>query len=196
MTELVIVLAFVSLAVELVAFPVPSVASTPTMMRKRERPLWTRLLVFAAPTGLSILCFLLPLAMVLTPELRRFLGPITLLEHPAVAAAGIALIVSGRVLTFASVLTMRGREARLFRPAQLTELRRHRLFEKSRNPGLVGMFAFYLGLVLVFPCLALVLGIPLYFGNMHLRVLVEESDLSARFGPSYLAYFEGTRRYL
>ena len=196
MTALVVVLAFASLAVELVAFPVPSVASTPAMMRKRERPLWSRLVFFAFPTGLSILCFLLPLAMVFAPELRSFLGPIAPLDRDVVAVSGLVLVIAGRALTFASVLAMRGGDARLFRPAVPAALRRHRLFEKSRNPGLVGMFTFYLGLVLVFPCWALVLGIPLYFGNMHLRVLVEESDLSARFGSSYLDYREGTRRYL
>ena len=71
-------------------------------------------------------------------------------------------------------------------------------FNSGRDipPGLLGMFAFYLGLVLVYPCWILLAGIPLYFGNMHWRVLLEESDLGAKFGSDYRAYRERTRRYL
>jgi protein-S-isoprenylcysteine O-methyltransferase Ste14 len=196
MIQAIVVLAYISLGVELAVFPVPSVASAVSMMKRSARPLITRALVFALPTLLCIGVFLLPLGMAFAPALRSSLGPIQMLESNATQALGVLLVVLGRLLTFNSVLTMRGGDASAFAPARPSELRGQRLFSHSRNPGLVGMFSFYLGLVMIYPCWVLLLGIPLYFGNMHLRVLLEESDLSAKFGTSYQAYCERTRRYL
>lgn len=205
--NLIVVLAYVSLAVELAAFPVPSKASSWSLMqagtdrgsdrlaRARALPSGLKLVALALPTALCVAIVLLPLAMVFRPELRQSLGPVDALSSSGLALIGAVLVVLGRALTFSSVLSMRG-GSKLFRPARPDDLKRSRLFAKSRNPGLVGMFLFYAGLVLIFPSWALLLGVPFYYGHMHLRVLLEESDLETRFGESYREYASGTRRYL
>ncbi len=208
MKDSIVLLAYASLVVDLVVYPVRSVASTLAVMKRSVTradgtvaPSLTlavlpKLALFALPTALCVVFFLLPIAMIVDPRLRSAFGPIRAPEPEAVAWTGVLLVVLGGLLTFSSVLTMRGGDARPFRPVRPSELRRHRLFSRSRNPGLLGMFAFYLGLVLVYPCWILLAGIPLYFGNMHWRVLLEESDLGAKFGSDYRAYRERTRRYL
>ena len=65
-----------------------------------------------------------------------------------------------------------------------------------RNPGLVGMYAFYLGLCFLFPCVVLFVGLAPYVWNMHARVLMEESHLGSRFGAAYESYTARVPRYL
>ena len=69
------------------------------------------------------------------------------------------------------------------------------LFRHSRNPGLVGMYAFYLGLCFLFPCAVLFLGLVPYVGNMHHRVRMEEGQLAERLGDEYRAYLARVPRY-
>ena len=70
------------------------------------------------------------------------------------------------------------------------------LFRVSRNPGLLGMFVFYIGLALLFPCVVLFAGFVLYACNMHQRVRLEESRLNRALGYRYRAYAARTPRYL
>lgn len=208
MIDVVVILAYVSLGIELVFFPVPSNASSWSLMKRgdngatdrlaylRALPSLVKLLVFALPTAVCVVIFLLPLWMAFRPELRNVLGPIELGGGSARTLASVTLLVIGRALTFSSVLSMRGSGARLFRPARPEHVRRSQLFARSRNPGLLGMFIFYAGLVGSYPCWALLIGVPIYYGHMHLRVLVEESNLESVFGDTYRDYFAVTRRYL
>ena len=50
------------------------------------------------------------------------------------------------------------------------------------------MYAFYLGLCFLFPCVVLFVGLVPYVWNMHTRVLMEESHLGSRFGVPYASY--------
>ncbi len=208
MTDIIVLLAYASLLIELVAYPVPSIGSTLSVLkspdgevltrldRSRELPLAIKLVRFGLPWALCVTIFLVPIGLIVAPELRGNLEPIGFLDNEIVRSLGLVLVVGGRALTFSSVVMMRGSNARLFCSVRPSELRQHRLFSQSRNPGLVGMFAFFAGLVLVYPSWGLLLGVPVYYAHMHGRVLLEESHLSVRYGSAYQEYQAATRRYL
>lgn len=215
-----VLLAYGSLVVELVVFPIPSEASTWQLLaapgategggelaRARRRALHQKVLLYALPTLLGIVMFLIPLVCIASAEVRREFG---VNPHAAAIAAGAVAVGLGRVSTFTSVLQLRAaRAAGALRapaaagadadaatgtaaPAALA----HGLFRWSRNPGLVGMFTFYLGLCLVYWNPAMWAGLPLYYGNMHRRVRMEEAHLASRLGTVWLDYRARVPRYL
>jgi protein-S-isoprenylcysteine O-methyltransferase Ste14 len=69
-------------------------------------------------------------------------------------------------------------------------------FRWSRNPGLCGMFVFYLGLAAAFGAPVLWIGGPVYFANMHRRVRLEEAHLAAGDGSAWRDYAARVSRYL
>lgn len=195
--ELVLLAAYASLLVEIVCFPVASEASvahlvgrtgaptSPALAAARSSALPVRLACYLLPTALCVLLFLLPLAVTLAPSTRPFLAP---WSTPALVWPGVAAVVAGRALTFVSVLQLRRARRRAALPAGL--------FQRSRNPGLVGMFVMYAGLCAAVGGPWLWLGAPVYVRNMHARVLLEESDLAARFGAAWRDYTVTAPRYL
>ncbi|MFT7534846.1 MAG: protein-S-isoprenylcysteine O-methyltransferase Ste14 [Hyphomicrobiaceae bacterium] len=199
LTDVVVLVAYGSLILELTVFPIPSEASTLDLLthgskdtatsgalsQARNRSLANKVLRFLLPTAIGVVLFLLPLLAVLWPPLRQVFFPITL---DALGTAGLVIIITGRLLTFWSVLQLRSAKRRASIPAGL--------FACSRNPGLVGMFVFYLGLCLAFGGPWLWLGIPLYFGNMHHRVRLEEAQLTATHGDRWRHYQQRVARYL
>ncbi len=203
--QIVILIAYGSLLLELVVFPIPSEASTyqiffeaapdgrstseaDALERARERAPWVKFVRFFLPTALGVLLFLVPPVAAFWPELTRYLGPLTGLETPGMRSTGLFVILLGRAITFTSVLQLRRHKE--------IDLASLGWFRFSRNPGLVGMYVFYLGNCLAFPCLALFVGFFPYVLNMHTRVLMEESHLSRRLGSPYRDYLRRVPRYL
>lgn len=189
--------AYGSLVVEIGLFPIASeasvvqlvcrseAASVPEIVAARAASLPLRILRYLVPTALCVALFALPLAVVLAPSSAAVLAPWSRQE---LAWPGLTVLVFGRALTFASVLQLR-------RAKRLDQIPGG-LFRVSRNPGLVGMFLMYAGLCLFTGGPWLWLGAPIYFGNMHVRVKYEESDLRARFGTSWREYERSVPRYL
>jgi protein-S-isoprenylcysteine O-methyltransferase Ste14 len=189
--------AYATLLVELTMFPIPSEASTWQLLAGRAGPSAPvlqqvhatarsrRVLVLLLPTAIGVLAWLLPLLLIVLPAPRAALS---VALPDAVTAVGIAAIVLGRTLTFVSVLQLRA--------AKRTGRLPGGAFLRSRNPGLVGMYVCYLGLMLGYglPLLAVVL--PLYLGNMHRRVRLEEAQLDLEHGASWRYYAARVPRYL
>jgi protein-S-isoprenylcysteine O-methyltransferase Ste14 len=98
------------------------------------------------------------------------------------------LLVAGRAITFTSVLQLRAQRRAGGGPRWL--------FRRSRNPGLVGMFASYAGLCCLFGSPLLWVGLPLYVANMHGRVRMEEAHLAQRSGEQWRAYAAAVPRYV
>ena len=108
-------------------------------------------------------------------------------------AAGVVLIVLGRIVTLYSVLTIRsGNRQR----EESFLLHTTGLFRWSRNPGLVGMYLFIVGLWLAMPSLAMAGGIVVYVVYMDFKVHMEEDFLLNQFGQEYANYRNRTGRYL
>lgn len=195
--ELVLLAAYASLLVELVAFPIPSEASVvqlvgpngggdaPALRAARASSLPVRVLRYLLPTAACVALFLLPLLVVLVPSTRMALAP---WSHEGLLWPGIALVVVGRAVTFWSVLDLRAARRRDELPGGA--------FLRSRNPGLVGMFVMYAGLCVAVGGPWLWLGAPLYLANMHVRVQLEEASLAARYGACWRDYARRVPRYL
>ena len=133
--------------------------------------------------------FLIPLAAVMVPEILDHLLPVEVLRNPIAQILGGSLVIFGRTLTFYSVLQLRKSQSSDVLSAK-------GLFTLSRNPGLVGMYIFYIGNALLFPCVVLFVGFFPYILNMHRRVLMEENHLTQRIGTNYRAYLARVPRYV
>ncbi|MBL8751958.1 MAG: hypothetical protein JNK15_01550 [Planctomycetes bacterium] len=196
--DVAVLFAYGSLLVELVVFPIPSEASTWQLLASRDgdaavgaalvaarrRPTVAKAVVFAVPTILGVLAWLVPGLALLWPALRECARVPT----DGTAAAAVAAIAIGRGLTFASVLQLRAAR-RAGRPPT-------GLFAWTRNPGLVGMYVCFAGLVLASGLPLLWAALPFYAANMHGRVRLEEAHLQARLGDVWTRYSAAVPRYL
>ena len=198
---IIVLLGFASLAVELAFFHVPSVASNVNIIRKQpsvvegysarfrtlfQRSLLSRVtlsmlpllpvyIVFAYPLLVAFEVFMVPFEM---PELFTWCGCI--------------LLLVGRGITFGSVLIIRRQNQQ---KDDSFHLHTDFLFARSRNPGLLGMYVFILGVWLLMPSVQYLVGIFYYVAYMHFKVLMEEDFLEQKFGEPYLQYKTSTGRY-
>lgn len=204
MIAAVYILSYLSLITELVFFHTPSVAETRKLMAlnaESEVPgkktaaiasltKWQKQVVLVIPFLLIQVFFLLPWGY-FCPKKELFI----VLYSPKtfMLVLGSILVISGRVLTFCAMLFLQ-------RENKQTEnsyhLHTNGIFSLSRNPGLDGMFLFFLGFCLLFPSLYMVIGFIFYIVYMTFRVQIEEEYLVARFGSVYLQYKNKTKRYL
>ena len=203
--SIVLLAAYAWLVIELTCFPVPCESSTyqlffntqedspqeDSLGQARRRPAWIKFAVYFLPTAIGVLLFVVPLIAVFWPRIIEFLLPVKAMHARGFALAGAALVIAGRSLTFASVLQLRAQRKQAANSAQTSGL-----FDYSRNPGLVGMYAFYLGNCLIFPSVVLFVGFVPYVSNMHRRVLMEESWLLRNGGESFRRYMERVPRYV
>lgn len=196
-----IIAAYLSLAIELIAIPVPSVASAVQLARnsRRERggsgSVATRLRYYL-PVLVNIAVFLWPLAAAINALLADDPAGLSMASS-AVAVSAALFIVAGRSLTIASALALRAQSRLRLAEGELhAPLRQSGVFALSRNPGLLGMYLFALGLLLLLPSPLFALGLLHYLWHMHRRVKIEEAHLSARLGDDYREYAARTRRYV
>lgn len=202
----IVVTAYVSLAVELTVLHVASVASSRTIWSASAElvaaysPLYRR--VFRLSQSAKVLAFGLPLLVIYGvytyPLLVLWAGADPLGDYlfaPAAATdvLGAALVVCGRVLALAAVLTIRRHNDQL---GDSFRLHTGGPFRWSRNPGLLGMYLFVGGLWLVTPSATMLFGLALYVSYMDFKVRMEEDFLMNKFGSSYAEYRLRTGRYL
>jgi protein-S-isoprenylcysteine O-methyltransferase Ste14 len=194
----VLLAAYVSLLVELTILRVPSVASSLNIWRSNEALVAAYSARYRWPFRLSrpwkVVLFLLPLLIVyavyLYPVVAIAIGPDFLHDYlftpaPLLDAGGIVLVVAGRLLAIATALQL-GRHG----------LHTTGVFRLSRNPGLVGMYAFCGGVWLTMPSASLLVGILVYVAYMDLKVRMEEDYLQNTLGDPYIAYQLRTGRYI
>ena len=191
-----VLLAYGTLLLDLVVFPIPSEASTLQLLTRDPagpRKLLdaargstaSKLLWYFLPTVLGVALVLVPLIATLWPALIEYLLPIDL-SAPWI---GAGLVVLGRTVGLTCLFQLWG-------TVQNSGLHTTGLFAFSRNPCLVGMYLFYLGNCFLFPCVVLFVGIILYAWNMHRRVIMEEAHLTQTFGATYRDYAPRVPRYL
>ncbi len=206
---IVIVIAYLSLVVELIFFPVPSVASTyqlayqPLASTKgsemkgelvsvRSWSALKKIFLLIVPALLNVAVFLLPIGFLIFPLFLQKMFPI-FESSTWVLGFGAALILLGRLLTFSSALRIRTENSQ---EGDDFHLHDDSIFRLSRNPILLGMYIMVLGLFLIFPSIIFGLGILFYMVYMHFKVLLEEDFLGHHFGKPYVDYKTKTRRYL
>ncbi len=195
-------LAYFSLVIELLFFPVPSVASTYQLgykanesSKKTEQkgkigevknwPIWKKIFLLGLPAAINIGVFIFPIIALL------FEMPIQ--QNQWLFLFGILLVVLGRILTFSTALLIRNRNSQ---KGDDFSLKQTGIFARSRNPILLGMHIMILGMLFIFPNILFFFGILFYFGYMHYKVVLEEDFLQNHFGESYMNYKKSIRRYL
>jgi protein-S-isoprenylcysteine O-methyltransferase Ste14 len=200
-----VLIAYASLVVELAVLRVSSVASSLNILRadafvvagysEKYRKILARgkamKLLLSAPLVVVYALYAYPLVVIaLGPDP---LGDYVFSPGPAAGWAGIGLIVFGRGLAVAAALSLR-RHARSSLVPLALEVSGP--FRWSRNPGLVGMYAFVVGMWLTMPSAGLAAAIVVYVVHMDVKVRMEEDFLTNTFGRSYADYRMRTGRYL
>lgn len=203
---LIIIVAYVSLLYELVFLKVPSVASSLQIWRKNRAlvgaysPRYRRVFEFgtlrktlflSVPLLIIFYVFSFPVGVaVIAPN---FVNDYLYLPSEYTDVATIVLVLLGRCITVASVLAIRKDNAQT---GNSFFLHTAGPFCWSRNPGLVGMYVFALGMWLSMPSASMLIGIIVYVAHMHFRVRMEEDFLVNKFGAEYLSYLAKSPRYL
>jgi protein-S-isoprenylcysteine O-methyltransferase Ste14 len=200
----IVLLAYVSLMIELTVLHVSSVASSRTILLRAPdleasySPKWRNVFGLPRPTKLAL--FILPVLVVwgvyLYPSIALLGAGDFLGDHLFSTTRGMnitagALIVVGRAVTLVSVLALR-RDGEAFGDGLTTE----GPFRYSRNPGLVGMYTFVTGLWIAAPSLTMLCGILVYVVHMDVKVRMEEDYLGNTLGEVYRVYQRRTGRYL
>src|SRR5574339_494373 len=129
--ELVCLLGYLSLVVELLVLAVPSVASTNRLWATTEGSIAHRSLRLVLPVATCIAAFAIPPLVIVWPAIAPFLFTLERLRVPEAAWCGAVLVVAGRLLTMAATAELR-------RSARQTRLATRGVFAWSRHPGLVG----------------------------------------------------------
>jgi protein-S-isoprenylcysteine O-methyltransferase Ste14 len=199
-----IALAYASLAFELTALHVPSAASSLSIWSRPPAieagySAYRGVFALSGPKKAALLA--VPLSIVYGvyayPLIAAWGVHDVLDDHaftpaPASNVAAALLIAAGRLLTLGAVVAIRRNTVRSVEPSRLHT---SGLFRYSRNPGLVGMYVFVLGLWLAAPSLTMLAGIAVYVLYMDFKVRMEEDFLEKRFGTAYVAYRRRTGRY-
>lgn len=200
----IVLLGYASLGFELTILHIPSVASSmniwvsPPALEAAYSPAWRRLFrlsrsrkvaLFFLPVLVAWGVYLYPLIALLAGDP---LGDQLFATTSVTNVAAAVLIVTGRAITFGSVLTLRRANRRTTGAGLTTD----GLFRYSRNPGLVGMYAFVAGLWLTAPSLTMLCGIFVYVVHMDFKVRMEEDYLGNTIGEPYRAYQRRAPRYL
>lgn len=131
------------------------------------------------------------------PPTLSYLGPIAILEVPALRLLGAAVLIGSLVLVRIAQSQM-GRSWRVGfdLAAPPTELITSGMFSRTRNPIYVGMVGLGLGLFMVLPNAVTLTVAALTLLILQTRVLVEERYLLAKHGEAYTAYCRATPRWL
>ena len=200
-----ILIAYVSLILELVVIRVPSVASSHSLVQRRTPrntpqgnrfanwPAWKKFLLLQLPSGLVIILFCLPLLLTFLPTIREIFGLAFESGFTLTNIVASGCIILGRSISFVAMHKLWKSFTQF---GQQNALVTSGFFALSRNPGLMGNYLFYFGLVLVFPHLLLIFGGCFIVLHMHQRVKIEEEFLQAKFGEPYTSYRSKVRRYV
>lgn len=129
-------------------------------------------------------------------DLYRFLAPIAWLQHSALVAFGVALLLVSFVWILVAQQQM-GDSWRIGIDHELkTPLVREGVFKFSRNPIFLGMRVNLLGLFLILPNAVTLTVLALGDALMQIQVRLEEEYLNRMHGADYKQYRRQTRRWL
>ncbi len=192
----IITLFYASLFYEIFFVNIPSVASTqkifshtavdPESFSGRVRQ------VFDWPYSKKILIFIPPLIFVYTVHLMPLIYYFDLFTyfnlHHSFLYLGLVLVLFGRLVSLNFLLESNHKIDELL----ITK----GVFKYTRNPGLVGLYISFLGLLCIYPSLFFLFSFCVYAIYMHLKILMEENYLERKFGNNYFTYKSNTRRYI
>ncbi|MCA8970502.1 MAG: hypothetical protein KDC95_11980 [Planctomycetes bacterium] len=178
---------YASLWFEVFVWRVPSVASTYEIVRASDRS-FARSALELASTILGVSAYCAPMYFALF-GIPAWCVPFSVSPVAVWTIVGVLLAISGRVLTMFAI-------GRLRIAVRDGTVENRWPYGWSRNPALVGLYVFFAGACLVYPCVLTLVGLVVFVLHMHRRVLLEETVLDQLHGDSYRAYASRVRRYL
>jgi protein-S-isoprenylcysteine O-methyltransferase Ste14 len=210
---IIILTAYILLAMELVFLHVPSVASVYQLIWSKKSIVnysheqlksgklyevlhWSlikKISFLAIPTGVSIITGLLPLAFIFYILFFDYSWSYFNNSFFLQNLAGVFLIIGGRIITLYATFKIRTDNQQ---KEDSFQLKTNGVFSLSRNPLLVGMYVMYAGMFVIFPVILFGIGLLVYFFNMHFRILLEEDFLEFQFGAPFKKYKQTVKRYL
>lgn len=124
---------------------------------------------------------------------------IFLMENPALTwmtGLGLVIGVFGDVVFTMAVLTMKDSWRAGLAEEDKTELITAGIYQISRNPAFLGFDCVYVGILIMFFNLPLLVFSGFAMVMLHLQILQEEKYLSAVFGQEYIEYQKQVCRYI
>ncbi|NBC83493.1 MAG: hypothetical protein GVY19_08935 [Bacteroidetes bacterium] len=205
-SEIIILVIYVSILIEIVVFPVPSVASTYQLFFKnnsgtsggllqqvQQWPAVIKILLLLIPASFSVFIYCFPLAGIFINSVSEIFVRLPVTDSYLFILTAFLLMTGGRVLSFHAVLKIRHNNTQI---NNNFSLKTKGIFSHSRNPILLGMYITFIGILFIYPYRIMVLGLIIYIGNMHFRILLEEDFLKNKFGTDFKKYLKNTHRYL
>ncbi len=205
---LIIMVYFLSILVEILWIPVPSVASTyqlvfpdkevqeklnPTsfLYKIQSLDIFSKFLLIIVPYILAMIAYCWPLLLLMFHVLG--IQSLKMNSYLLGIGVGVLCLFLGRAITLASAFFIRKDNSQ---KNDNFDLKTRGFFKHSRNPIVLGLHVGILGMNLIFPSW-IFLGLTLiYILNIHFKILLEEDFLLHLFQENYSVYFSKTRRYL
>lgn len=167
----IVVLSYITLAVELMFFPVKSQGSTYRILKEKKI------------SSLKSIYVLLPnvfaIGVILYPLVNLYFKWSPLAHYEWLVFVGIILVSLGRGLSFGAMLQLRRNREILHKDG---------FFKWTRNPNIDGTITFLLGIWFIMPHVLYLISIVLVFFYLKSRAKMEEIYLLELFGEKYLAY--------
>ncbi len=113
-----------------------------------------------------------------------------------VQVAGLIIGLLGDCIFFAAVLTMKNSWRAGIPVDEHIELISDGIYKYSRNPAFLGFDFMYVGILLMYFNIPLLILSGIAILTLHLQILEEEKYLTSKFNNSYLEYKKHTYRYL
>lgn len=196
---------YVSLALELTVWHVPSVASSRGIFASEEEivgvystkfqrffamPRWKKIVLFIVPLIFIYVAYVYPLQLIFGFNfgMKPLFEPANMMIY-----AACLLVLLGRGINLASVWKIRQNNEQ---KGDSFELHTDGFFGRFRNPGLLGLYISFLGFWLALPQPFFAFCLLVYVRYMHGKVLMEEDFLRNKFGVAYEEYYATTNRYL
>lgn len=199
---IIIILFYISLFVELFFYSISSVVSTKQLLNPKPSSTnyfsehikkyfnWSlpkKILVFVVPLVFIYILHALPAYVLYQTHFND-----TVLTNTYFSFyIGIFLVIIGRLISHFYLISIRKIKEKSFEGFIESGL-----FKYSRNPGLIGLFISFLGLLIIQPSIFFLICFIIYIVHMHFKIKMEEDYLINKHGEEYKLYLQKTRRYL
>ena len=117
------------------------------------------------------------------------------ISSAAIRYAGLILVLLGDLSFIIAMITMKDSWRAGIPSSDKTELVTNGIYKISRNPAFLGFDLTYIGLLISFSNILLLILTLFVVISMHMQILEEEKFLESAFGDSYRKYKSRTGRY-
>lgn len=166
-----IIFAYITLAIELMFFPIKSQGSTYSILKERNAKSLERIL--AVFSNIFIIC------IIIYPLANLYFKWHLLSNSYWMIIFGILLVAIGRWLSLGAMIQLR-RNSKI--------LHKDKFFKMTRNPNIDGTITFLIGLWFLMPNILYFIAAILVFIYLKNRAKIEEKYLIKIFGEEYVDY--------